>query len=166
MISDIENSLLVKYLKNELNEEESQKVIGWLEKNKENQEFLFGLKDLYMLGRWEELSRKADTTHGWEKLSGSIRKQRQSKNVFRSCLKYAAILIVFFSMGYGYKAYFHQSSSIMNTIITAEGERTTVILDDGTKVKLNQNSKLVYPGTFNGKNRKVALSGEAYLKYL
>ena len=43
MISDIENSLLVKYLKNELNEEESQKVIGWLEKNKENQEFLFGL---------------------------------------------------------------------------------------------------------------------------
>ena len=101
MISDIENSLLVKYLKNELNEEESQKVIGWLEKNKENQEFLFGLKDLYMLGRWEELSRKADTTHGWEKLSGSIRKQRQSKNVFRSCLKYAAILIVFFSMGYG-----------------------------------------------------------------
>ena len=150
MISDIENSLLVKYLKNELNEEESQKVIGWLEKNKENQEFLFGLKDLYMLGRWEELSRKADTTHGWEKLSGSIRKQRQSKNVFRSCLKYAAILIVFFSMGYGYKAYFHQSSSIMNTIITAEGERTTVILDDGTKVKLNQNSKLFYPGTFNG----------------
>ena len=46
MISDIENSLLVKYLKNELNEEESQKVIGWLEKNKENQEFLFGLKDI------------------------------------------------------------------------------------------------------------------------
>ena len=39
MISDIENSLLVKYLKNELNEEESQKVIGWLEKNKENQIF-------------------------------------------------------------------------------------------------------------------------------
>ena len=41
MISDIENSLLVKYLKNELSEEESQKVIGWLEQNKENQEFLF-----------------------------------------------------------------------------------------------------------------------------
>jgi transmembrane sensor len=38
MISDIENSLLVKYLKNELNEEESQKVIGWLEQNKENQD--------------------------------------------------------------------------------------------------------------------------------
>ena len=55
---------------------------------------------------------------------------------------------------------------MMNTIITAEGERTTVILDDGTKVKLNQNSKLVYPGTFDGKNRKVALSGEAYFEVL
>lgn len=155
MISDIENSLLVKYLKNELSEEESQKVIGWLEQNKENQEFLFGLKDLYMLGRWEELSRRADTAHGWEKLSGTIRKQHQSKNVFSSYLKYAAILIVFFSMGYGYKTYFHQPSSMMNTIITAEGERTTVILDDGTKVKLNQNSKLVYPGTFDGKTGKL-----------
>ena len=51
MISDIENSLLVKYLKNELSEEESQKVIGWLEQNKENQEFLFGLKDLYRVTR-------------------------------------------------------------------------------------------------------------------
>lgn len=108
-----------------------------------------------MLGRWEELSKKANTAHGWEKLSGSIRKQGQGKNVFRSYLKYAAILIVFFSMGYGYKTYFHQPSSMMNTIITAEGERTTVILDDGTKVKLNQNSKLVYPGTFDGKSGKL-----------
>ena len=32
MISDIENSLLVKYLKNELNEEESQKAIQMAEK--------------------------------------------------------------------------------------------------------------------------------------
>lgn len=87
MISDIDNSLLVKYLKNELNEEESQKVIEWLEQNKENLEFLFGLKDLYMLGRWEELSKKADTAHGWEKLVDSIKKQRQSKNVFRTYLK-------------------------------------------------------------------------------
>lgn len=164
MISDIDNSLLVKYLKNELNEEESQKVIEWLEQNKENPEFLFGLKDLYMLGRWEELSKKADTAHGWEKLVDSIKKQRQSKNVFRTYLKYAAILIVFFSMGYGYKNYFHQPSPMMNTVITAEGERTTVILDDGTKVKLNQNSKLVYPSSFDGKNRKVALSGEAYFE--
>ena len=54
----------------------------------------------------------------------------------------------------------------MNTVMTAEGERTTVILDDGTKVKLNQNSKLVYPGTFGRKNRKVTLSGEAYFEVL
>lgn len=166
MISDIDNSLLVKYLKNELNEEESQKVIRWLEQNKENHEFLFGLKDLYMLGRWEELSEKADTDNGWKKLSDAIRKQNQSKKAFRSYLKYAAILIAFFSMGYGYKTYFHPRLPMMNTVMTAEGERTTVILDDGTKVKLNQNSKLVYPGTFGRKNRKVTLSGEAYFEVL
>lgn len=166
MISDIDNSLLVRYLKNELNEEENQKIIKWLEQNKENSEFLFGLKDLYMLGRWEELSKKADTDNGWEKLSGVIKKQNQSKRVFRSYLKYAAILIAFFSMGYGYKTYFHSRLPIMNTVMTAEGERTTVILDDGTKVKLNQNSKLVYPGTFDRKSRKVTLSGEAYFEVL
>lgn len=50
-------------------------------------------------------------------------------------------------------------------IQTAEGEMLTLTLADGTEVKLNSNSKLVYPHQFQkGKERKVQLEGEAFFR--
>lgn len=42
--------------------------------------------------------------------------------------------------------------------------KTYLELSDGTKVWLNNGSKLKYPYRFTGKNRKVFLTGEAYFK--
>ncbi|NLU94877.1 FecR family protein [Chitinophaga sp. Ak27] len=53
----------------------------------------------------------------------------------------------------------------MNTITTPKGERYELILQDGTKIWLNADSKLTFPVSFNGrKQREVFLSGEAYLE--
>lgn len=50
-------------------------------------------------------------------------------------------------------------------IQTAEGEMITLTLSDGTEVKLNSNSRLVYPHQFRkGKERKVHLEGEAFFQ--
>lgn len=51
------------------------------------------------------------------------------------------------------------------TLQTAEGEMITLTLADGTEVKLNGNSKLVYPHRFEkGKERVVSLEGEAFFR--
>lgn len=50
----------------------------------------------------------------------------------------------------------------LNTLITPSGVTYNVRLSDGTKVFLNENSKLVYPVKFVGSQRIVSLEGEAY----
>lgn len=51
-----------------------------------------------------------------------------------------------------------------NTLITPRGGQYRVRLSDGTKVWLNAASKLEYPVVFEGNERLVSLSGEAYFE--
>jgi len=50
------------------------------------------------------------------------------------------------------------------TAATPRGGTYQVTLPDGTRVWLNAASKLVFPSKFNGRERKVQLSGEAYFE--
>ncbi len=51
-----------------------------------------------------------------------------------------------------------------NTLTTPRGGEYQVILADGTKVWLNAASSITYPAAFNGPERRVKLSGEAYFE--
>lgn len=52
----------------------------------------------------------------------------------------------------------------LNTLYTPRGGQYQVTLPDGTKVWLNSDSKLSFPVAFQGKARKVTLTGEAYFE--
>ena len=53
---------------------------------------------------------------------------------------------------------------IYNELEVPRGGECQVVLDDGTKVFLNADSRLTYPVTFSTKERKVVLTGEAYFE--
>ncbi len=48
------------------------------------------------------------------------------------------------------------------SIETANGERTRIVLPDGTRVIVSANSTFTYPATFSKGSREVSISGEAY----
>jgi len=47
-------------------------------------------------------------------------------------------------------------------IETSNGERSRLVLPDGTRVLISANTTFTYPAIFGKKNREVSLSGEAY----
>lgn len=53
---------------------------------------------------------------------------------------------------------------VYNTMITPKGRQFQLVLPDGTRVWLNAASSIRYPTAFNGKQRRVEITGEAYLE--
>ncbi|HWK03552.1 MAG TPA: FecR domain-containing protein [Puia sp.] len=57
-----------------------------------------------------------------------------------------------------------QAVVLYNTITTPRGKQYQLLLTDGTKVWLNAASSIRFPATFNGKERRVEVSGEVYFE--
>ena len=53
---------------------------------------------------------------------------------------------------------------LYNTLSTPRGGQYNITLPDGSKVWLNSASTIIYPTSFNGKERKVEILGEAYFE--
>lgn len=168
----MENELIIKYLRKELSQEESQKIAEWLLESRANQDFLFALEELYSLDEINRLKEAADTNNEWKKLEREILKGKSKEKKSRlhlpvfKILKYAAFIAVAISIPYllSQTSFFKQKENkeyTFATVITEKGNRAQLILPDGTKVWLNSCSKLEYNMDFIA-DRKIKLSGEAY----
>lgn len=80
-------------------------------------------------------------------------------------LKVAASVTLF--LGFSLLAYFFYTDArdqTANTVTktTVAGQKSTITLADGTTIRLNSESSLVYPESFDGDIRSVQLVGEAF----
>ena len=57
-----------------------------------------------------------------------------------------------------------QGEVAYNTLSTPKGGEYKIVLPDGSEVWLNAESSITYPTTFNAKERKVQVTGEAYFE--
>ena len=109
----------------------------------------------------------------YSKILKSIYKEKtyySNKILFTpSLLKMAASIIFLLALVSGILyvsgVFKHKTDSLVwNEKITSSGEKSVFTLSDGSKVTLNADSKLRYPGHFDGMNREVYLEGEAYFE--
>ncbi|WP_020529371.1 FecR family protein [Flexithrix dorotheae] len=97
-----------------------------------------------------------------------IRKLRK-ENGNKSWLKYAAVILLLLASGIFFWKNFHQDTQtsfaetpVITTKKTTRGQKMTLILNDGTEVKLNAETKLTYAKGFSPEKREVFLEGEAF----
>lgn len=67
----------------------------------------------------------------------------------------------------GQIVYANQGSSsevVYNTMTTPKGRQYSLVLADGSKVWLNAASSITFPTAFDGKERRVSITGEAYFE--
>lgn len=55
-------------------------------------------------------------------------------------------------------------SGMMNTLIIPPGKDYTLVLSDGSEIRINAATTLSFPFTFKGSKREVRVNGEAYFK--
>ncbi|MBC9929250.1 FecR domain-containing protein [Chitinophaga qingshengii] len=63
-----------------------------------------------------------------------------------------------------YQATQGNTATAYNTLTTPPGGQYTLTLSDGSRVWLNAGSSIRFPATFNGQEREVELTGEAYFE--
>lgn len=163
---NMDEGLLLKYYQQQTSNEENQSVKAWLNESSEN---MAEYEELIKV--WTSLGSKApeisvDVDTAWNKLSNRIdahdvikdepvvRRLSRPKFTWIAAASVVALLGLFAVFQYLFNK---------QELQVASGETLVEqVLEDGSSIALNANSKLSYPKKFDGKTRTVKLEGEAF----
>ena len=184
----INKEIIIKYLLGETREEESILVNQWLDENEENKKYFdeiaFVWKTSGIAQNIEQEDVEKDREIFIQKIGAlpdeknikSTESGRRSLKIFSSStgakyyqwLRIAAIFIFAFFLSWTVFYFVNRKpdtgSHAYNQIITTKGQKSQIILSDGTKVWLNSETTLKYPSAFNNVKREVFLEGEAFFE--
>lgn len=107
-----------------------------------------------------------------ERIKIAIAKKSHGKVIFlnnklKSFLRYAAVILVSFSVSYSIFNYVNISTTgemIVQEGLTPKGVKSIIMLPDGSKVHLNSSSSLKYEANSKKGYRNAYLSGEAFFE--
>lgn len=158
--------LLQKELAGNLSASEKKSLDEWLSKSPDNQLIAKSIRRAWNLSdgysKDIDLDLDSEFTRLEKRMDSSevkVVKMRPARNWMRIA---ASVLILVFA-GVGISRLFTDTTVWMakNTI---DGERIELNLPDGSKIALNENSKLEYPEQFSENERRVKLTGEAFFE--
>ena len=149
--------LLYRFFNGEYSSKEENDIRQWMEESPENKKIFFDERRLFdtinLLVEKKDLRKR-------EKLWFKI-----NRSWIIDLMKTAAIIIVTLALTLSYQYFFNETKlGIMQKIETPAGQRVNIELSDGTVVWLNSRSKINYPTTFEGNQRRIKLEGEAYFE--
>jgi len=163
---------IIRYLDGDISEEDKSHLTHWIKSSEANTAFYSEVKDT-----WEativNANRVAGSDMEWQKFKSRIQtghKQviQYSQRILRAWQSVAALLVVLLSItGWLLFQNVQQNkvlaAGVIKTVVPI-GEKSQVILPDGTVVWINSGSELTYSNAFGLQSRDVQLNGEAYFE--
>lgn len=167
----MDESLLLKYLRNELDYEEVRRVESWVSEKPENRKMLEELYCTLFVADRVAVMDSIDTEASLKALKARIHSSTHSEN--KSQIKshfigkYASAIAAFvagvvITIGIGLGMFVDKMDDY--TVATNLGQQAQTILPDGSKVWLNTSTKLTYHNVWWSSKREVTLEGEAYFE--
>ncbi len=156
----MDRQLLQRYVEGNVTAEEVERVVDWLDENKENVHEFMALRKLYTISLLNKPIHRTSKTLPIKKYT--IRK------IGFEFLKIAVIFLLVVGIYEWNKETKIEDpvkeTSVFSyqTITVPAGQRAEVLLPDSTIVWLNSRTTLTYPSNFAMNNREVKLEGEAY----
>jgi ferric-dicitrate binding protein FerR (iron transport regulator) len=166
-------SIIGRKLEGTISPDEEKALNEWINSSTTNKQVYSQIKELWY--HKQDQTNNSQAIAAYDKLINRIkfaeviktqsRVQRISAQV-NQFAKYAAILFFFLSFSFLSYYYFTEENSKDEfcMISVPKGNKSEIILPDGSKIWLNNNSKLIYPKKFNKSERRVDLIGEAYFE--
>ena len=165
-IQDPEGMMLLRYIKDTASNEEKSYIEAWLEADENNKRILLQTARIYYANNAMERIASRNPLIAYEKLEQRLAKRTRLYWLKRFSAAAACIIaIIGLSTLFSHRKVDSEFGDPQIITLQANaGVRTRFNLPDGTVVYLNSGSVLSYPMSYDQKERKVCLSGEAYFK--
>jgi len=161
-------NLIFKHLSGETEQTEKTQLLDWIEESKENKSIFNEYQKVWTMSDTAYNSEIAsiDLNDEWQIFKDNvgfddktlIPKQKTKKrfSIYRIAASVSAILLI------GIAALYFLNPK--QEILYAQNEIIETNLPDGSEISINKNSTISYSKSFNKKERKVELKGDAYFK--
>lgn len=162
---EIDEEVLVAFLKGELDAAEAEAVEAWYDRSAANRRMLGQV--YYILYVSDRINDAAgiDVERSLRQFKRRMHAGRRI-SLRRSAVRIAAAAVIAAVLLAGGLTTVLLSKRLAQpvTVVTQLGERSQVVLPDGTKVWLNSSSSVEYVAPFFSRQRRVKMEGEAYFE--
>jgi transmembrane sensor len=161
------NKIILRQISGKASLEDLMLIDDWLKQDAENYKTYDVLYNFHQVASAKETLFVPDKEQAWRNIENRITIP-QNRKIF-TFLKYAAAAALFFLVGLSATTLWNRKkvneiAQQFSTYIVPAGQKSRIILPDGSTVWLNSGTTLRYATNFNMDSREVTLDGEAFFE--
>ncbi|MDP3435282.1 MAG: DUF4974 domain-containing protein [Bacteroidota bacterium] len=167
MQESIKDIIQHRFLNKETTEQENNEILHWISASEENLADFKKAHQLFHLSNLKQIRAEIDVDKAWDRLKSQLPKEsKRAKIIYMDIFRKIAVsILILLAVGFGSlwttEHFFSKTKSAIVQFEAPKGEKSKIVLADGSQVWLNSQTILKYNALTP---RKVSVEGEAYFE--